>query len=96
MCLPSRISLTLKGIPPPSCLVASPNFGNSVSSGPSVGNSGSSGKRPSGIFDISAASGLLEMTSGSSSASAVLSVTKSAGILDNSGSSGKRAPVFVE
>ena len=34
---------TLKGIPPPSCLVASPSFGNSVSSGPSVGNSGSSG-----------------------------------------------------
>ena len=26
---PSRISSTLKGIPPPSCLVASPNLGNS-------------------------------------------------------------------
>ena len=30
---PSRISSTLKGIPPPSCLIASPSFGNSVSSG---------------------------------------------------------------
>ena len=41
---PSLISSTLKGIPPPSCLVDSPSFGNSVSSGPGVG-SGSSGKR---------------------------------------------------
>ena len=48
------------------------------------------------FFDISAASGLLGMTSGSSSGSAVVPVTKSAGIVGNSGSSGKRALVFVE
>ena len=60
------------------------------------GNSGFYGKRTSGIFDNSAASGLLGMTSGASSGSAVLPVTKSAGIVGNSGSSGKRAPVFVE
>ena len=33
---PSRVSSTLGGIPLPSCLVGSPSFGNSVSSGPSV------------------------------------------------------------
>ena len=87
---PSRISSTLKGIPPPSCLVASPSFGNSVSSGLSVGNSGSSGKRASGIFDNSAASVLLGMTSGSSSGSAVLPVTKSAGIVEGAGTSFRR------
>ena len=52
--------------PPPSCIVASPSFGNSVSSSPSVGNSGSSGKRASCIFDNSAATGSLGMTSSSS------------------------------
>ena len=69
---PSLISSTLKGIPPPSCLVASPSFGNSVSSGPSVGNSGFSGKRASGIFDNSAASGLTGMLSISASGPSVL------------------------
>ena len=78
---PTRISSTLKGIPPPSCLVASPSFGNSVSSGPSVGNSGSSGKRASGILDNSAASGLTGMLSGSASGPFVLPVPKSAGDL---------------
>ena len=82
--------------PATTCLVASPCFGNMVSSGPSVGNSGPSGKRASGIVENSAASGLLGMASGSSSRSAVSPETKPAGIVGNSGSSGKRAPVFVK
>ena len=81
---PSRVSSTLKGIPPSSCLVASP----------SCGNSGSSGKRApvfveSTIFDNSAASGLTGMLSGSASGPFVLPAPKSAGIVEGAGTSGE-------
>ena len=56
---PSRIFSTLKGIPPPSCLVASQSFGDSVSSGQRTSGSfesqscGSSfGQPTSGEFGI--------------------------------------------
>ena len=87
---PSRISSTPKGIPPPSCLVALPSFGNSVSSGSSVGNNGSSGKRASGFVespsvDNTAVSVLPGMLSGSASGPSVLPVPKSAGIVEGAG-----------
>ena len=79
---PSRISSTLKGIPPPSFLVASPSFGNS----------GSCGKRApffveSTIFDNSAASGMTGLMSGSASGPSVLPVPKSAGLVEGAGTS---------
>ena len=49
---PSRICSTLKGIPPPSCFVASQSFGNSVSSGPSVGEQWILWEGASGLVEI--------------------------------------------